>query len=88
MGKILLKGKRSTLRLRSLIALAKAKRPSWNCHEEVVKILLGQQEVYPDKPDIYCQAPLCHAAHIGHAVVVKILLKLKKVNADKPNSKG
>jgi len=43
-------------------------------HEEVVKILLGREEVNPDKPDNSGRTPLTHAASSGHEGVVKILL--------------
>ena len=50
---------------------------SWaaeNGHEEVVNILLGQEEVNPDKADNFNVTPLCKAAENGHEGVVKILL--------------
>jgi len=45
-----------------------------NGHEGVVEILLGRDDVEPDKPDNYGQAPLLQAARNGHEGVVKLLL--------------
>ena len=59
-----------------------------NGHEEVVKILLGQEEVNPDKPDIEGQTPLTYAAWNGHEGVVGILLRREEVNPDKPGNYG
>ena len=57
-------------------------------HEEVVKILLGQEEVNPDEPDSYGQTPLSVAAEGGHEGVVKILLGRDEVNSDKLENGG
>ena len=46
-----------------------------NGHEEVVRILLGQDDIDPDKPDEYDQTPLLWAASMGHEGVVKLLFK-------------
>jgi len=59
-----------------------------NGHEEVVKILLGREEVNPDKPDYYGVTPLSYAADYGHAGVVKTLLGREEVNPDKPDNYG
>jgi len=59
-----------------------------NGHEEAVKVLLGQEEVNPDKPDNDGRTPLLYAARDGHEEVVKILLEREEVNPDKPNNKG
>ena len=52
-------------------------------HEEVVKILLGSEEIDPDKPDKNCRTPLSYAAEEGHEEVVKILLGRKEVDPEK-----
>ena len=59
-----------------------------NGHEGVVKILLGQEEVNPDKPDNHGRTPLSRAAEGGHEGVVKILLRREEVNPDKPDNEG
>jgi len=59
-----------------------------NGHEEVVKILLGREEVSPDKPDNDGRTPLLYAARDGHEGVVKILLAREEVNPDKPDNEG
>ena len=59
-----------------------------NGHEEVVKILLGREEVDPDKLDLDGHTPLSLAAWNGHEGVVKILLGREEVNPDKPNNNG
>jgi len=56
-----------------------------NGHEEVVKTLLGWEEVSPDKPGNRGKTPLIHASSSGHRGVVKILLQQKEVNPDKPD---
>jgi len=63
---------------------------SWaarNGHGEVVKILLGREEVKPDKLDNDGATPLSYAAEYGHEEVVKILLE-REVNPDKPDHGG
>ena len=55
-----------------------------NGHERVVKILLGRDDVNPDKPDFRERTPLSCAAGRGHEGVVKILLGRDDVNPDKP----
>ena len=59
-----------------------------NGHEEVVKTLLGWEEVSPDKPGNGGKTPLMHASSSGHEGVVKILLERKEVNPDKPDKWG
>jgi len=56
-----------------------------NGHEGVVEILLGREDVDPDKPDDDGQTPLSHAAGNGHEGVVEILLGREDVNLDKPD---
>ena len=53
-----------------------------------MKILLGCEEVNPDKPDNDNKTPLSHAASNGHEGVVKILLSCEEVNPDKPDNRG
>jgi len=59
-----------------------------NGHEEVVKTLLGWEEVSPDKPGNRGKTPLMHASSSGHVGIVKILLAREEVNPDKPNKRG
>jgi len=59
-----------------------------NGHEEVVKILLGREEVDPDKLDLDGHTPLSLAAWDGHEGVVRVLLEREGVNPDKPNKNG
>ena len=59
-----------------------------NGHEQVMKILLGREEVNPDKPDNYGRTPLSYAASAGHEWAVKILLGREDVNPNKPDSRG
>jgi len=54
-------------------------------HEEVVKMLLGREEVNPDKPDRWGRTPLSYAAEYGYGEVVKMLLGRKEVNPNKPD---
>ena len=56
-----------------------------NGHEEVVEILLGRQEVNPDKASNSGKTPLSHAARNGHEGVAKILLGLEDVDPNKTN---
>jgi len=57
-------------------------------HEEVVEILLGREEVSPDKPSSGGGTPLSFAALNGHEGVVEILLGWEGVNPDKPDDDG
>ena len=59
-----------------------------NGHEGVVKILLGQEEINPDKPDNKGRTPLSWAAWKGRESVVKILLRREEVDPDKPDNYG
>ena len=59
-----------------------------NGHEEVVKILLGREEVNPEKPDYCGRTPLSYAAQNGDEGVAKILLGREEVNPDKPDNYG
>jgi len=59
-----------------------------NGHEEVVKVLLAQENISPDKPDNDGRTPLSFAAENGHEGVVKMLLRREDVNPDKPDNKG
>jgi len=61
---------------------------AYNGHEEVTKILLGREEVNPNKADEWGRTPLSHAARNGHEGVVKILLGREEVNPVKPNIWG
>ena len=53
-----------------------------NGHSGVMEILLGREEVNPDKPNGWGQTPLSYAAENGHEGVVKILLGREEVNSD------
>ena len=57
-------------------------------HEGVVKILLRQAEVNPEKANIYGDTPLMHAAWGGYEGVVKVLLERSDVNPEKPGGEG
>ena len=57
-------------------------------HEEVVNILLGREEVDPDKPDDIGRTPLSYAAQEGHEGVVKTLLRLEGVDPARPDMFG
>ena len=59
-----------------------------NGHEEVVKIQLGREEVYADKPDICGRTPLSYAAQGGHKGVVTRLLGREEVDPDRPDIEG
>lgn len=58
---------------------------SRNGHEEAVKVLLGQEEVNPNKLDNRGQTPLSHSAQDGREAVVKILLRREDVNPEQPD---
>jgi ankyrin repeat protein len=53
-----------------------------------VKILLGRDDVNPDKPDGYGWTPLGYAVRNGDEGVVKKLLGRNDVNPDKPDRYG
>ena len=57
-------------------------------HEGVVRILLGREEVDPDKPDHTGRTPLLGAALNGHEGVMKILLGREEVNASRLDNYG
>jgi len=57
-------------------------------HEGVVKILLGGDDINPDKPNNEGETPLLWAALYGHEGVAKILLGRGDVNPDKPGCVG
>jgi len=59
-----------------------------NGHEGVVKVLLGRDNISPDKPDNYGQTALHHAAEAGHEGMVKVLLGRDNVSPDKPDNHG
>ena len=59
-----------------------------NGHEGVVKILLGRDDVNPNKPDVYDQTPLYCAAWYGHEGVVKTILARGDANSDKLDNLG
>ena len=52
-----------------------------NGHEELVKILLGREEVSPDKPCLEGLTPLSYAAWSGHEGVVEMLLRREEVDS-------
>ena len=56
---------------------------AYNGNEEVVEILLGREEVNPDKADKWGNTPLSDAACNGHEGVVKIVLEWDEVNPDR-----
>ena len=57
-------------------------------HVEVVEILLGREDISPDRPGDEARTPLSHAALNGHERVVEMLLRQKEVNPDKPDNFG
>jgi len=59
-----------------------------NGRAEVVKILLGQDDVYPDKPDNYSRTPLRLAASNGQKGVVNVLLQRGVVRPNKLHNDG
>ena len=59
-----------------------------NRHEGAVRILLGREEVNPDKTGNNGQTPLSYAAENGYEGVVIILLGREEVNPDKPDNGG
>jgi len=62
-------------------------RAAQNCHEGVVKLLLGRKEVSPDSSSRLGRTPLSLAAEKGHEGIVKLLLGRKEVNPDTPDTK-
>ena len=64
---------------------------SWaarNGHGEVVKMLLGRREVYPDQGDCSGMTPLAYAAWNGHEEVVKMLLEHGEVYPNEDDISG
>ena len=58
-------------------------------HENIVKLLLGREDVNPDIPDTkYGQTPLSWAAEYGREGVVELLLEREDVNPDSPSKFG
>ena len=56
-------------------------------HDGVVKILLEQEDVNPDQPDIgYGRTPLSWAAEMGHEGILKMLLERGDVNPDQADN--
>ena len=53
-----------------------------------MKILLGQEEVNPDRPDNGDRIPLLYAVEEGREGVVKILLVREEPTADMPDNRG
>ena len=51
----------------------------------MVRILLGREEVNPEKPDYGGRVPHLISAGSGHEGVVKMLLIQEEVNPDKPD---
>ena len=58
-----------------------------NGHEWVVKILLGQESINPDKPNQCGETPLWCASRNGHEGVVKILLG-QDINPNRASGSG
>ena len=59
-----------------------------NGHEEVVRILLGQDDINPDKPNQCGETPLWCAAKNGNEGAVEVLLGQSHINPDKPDKDG
>ena len=59
-----------------------------NGHDELVEMLLGREEVNPDKADKCGQTPLSFAAQQGQEGAVKMLLGREGVNPHKPSRDG
>ena len=57
-------------------------------HEGIVKLLLGREDLNPDKADGRDQRPFSLAAASGREGVVKLLLGRDDVNPDKPDKYG
>lgn len=51
-------------------------------------MLLGQEEIDPDKPTNHDRTPLSYSAGHGHVVVVKVLLGQEGVNPNRPDDHG
>ena len=59
-----------------------------NGNEAVVKILLGKEDINPDKPGEGGRTPLMRAARNEHEGVVKMLLGRGDVNPEEPDESG
>ena len=59
-----------------------------NGHKEVVRMLLGRDDIEPDKPGEDGQTPLLLASRNGHEGVVRALLERDGVNPNKPDGRG
>ena len=57
-------------------------------HEAVVMLLLGLNDVVPDRPDSSSQTPIMWAARNGHEAVVKLLLGRGDVDPDRVDNAG
>jgi len=56
-----------------------------NGHEGAVKLVLGREDVDPNRPDKYDQTPLFCAAFEGYEGVVKLLLGREDVDPNRPD---
>ena len=59
-----------------------------NGHEEVVKLLLGRDDIDPNKPDEEGQTPLMLAALNGHEEVVRLLLGRDDIDPNQRDNYG
>ena len=59
-----------------------------NGHEAVVKLLLGRDDIDPDKPGEDGETPLFRAAYVGYEGIVKMLLGRDDINPHKPDNWG
>ena len=57
-------------------------------HKAVVMLLLGLNDVVPDRPDYSSQTPIMWAARNGHEAVVKLLLGRGDVDPDRVDNVG
>ena len=53
-----------------------------------MKMLLGRDDINPDKSGVWDQTPLSRATRNGHEGVVEMLLARDDVNPDKPGNSG
>ena len=56
-----------------------------NGHESVMEILLGRDEINPNKQDFYGQTPLYFSAQNGHEGVLTMLLGRDDINPNEPD---
>ena len=59
-----------------------------NGRDEVVKLMLGQEDINPNMLDNGGQTPLSWAAGNGHEGVVKLMLGRENINPDLPDNGG